>query len=408
MAKKTKSDVLISGGGIAGLALAALLGRERLKVHIIEPAPPAPLAKTAVAARTVALMDSSVNVIKATGAWEKIAVFAAPLKTMRIIDDSMAGRGDVEAAFHARDIGLAQFGFNVPNGVLRAALFEAVKKNKNIYVHQSALTNYCTGEETVIINLADGTEISAPLLVGADGRNSRVRDIAGIGVSEKDYGQSAITCILSHTRPHGDTSTEFHRPSGPFALVPMRGNKCAVVWVEKSEKADALMRLRKDEFIRALQRNSKNVLGTVTLESGPECWPLKTLKAKSLTAPRAALIAEAAHVMSPITAQGLNLSLRDAASLAETIIDAARLGLDIGAENVLRKYERRRVADIGIRVFGVDRMNSLVSADFEFIKGLRRRGLKAALALPSLKKLAMRHGLASDIDLARVARGEAL
>jgi 2-octaprenyl-6-methoxyphenol hydroxylase len=188
----------------------------------------------------------------------------------------------------------------------------------------------------------------------------------------------------------------------------MDGNTSSVVWIEPSERADKFMRLKKDEFTQALQEQAHNMLGAILLESNPECWPLRTLKAKRLTAPRAVLMAEAAHVLSPITAQGLNLSLRDVAALAETIVDAARAGLDIGSTSVLNTYENRRRVDINTRVFGVDGMNKIVSTNRDALKGLRRAGLKTLDSITPLKKIAMRIGLAPEIDNGRLAKGQKL
>ena len=400
-----KTDIIISGGGIAGLTLAALLGKSGLNVSLIEPFPPKPLAQTPTTARTVALMESSINVVRATGAWDKIAEFANPLKTMRLIDDSVIGAGRIETEFHAEDIGLKQFGHNIANGALRAALYETVQKISAIKIHSSTLAAYSVEKIGVAATLEDETEISAPLIVGADGKKSTVRDIANIDCRVKAYNQSAITCVIAHSRAHNDASSEFHRPSGPFALVPMRGNYSAVVWIEKTERADEILKFRKDDVLNLLKKNACGILGALTLESNPESWPLQCLKAEKLIAPRAALMAEAAHVMSPIAAQGLNLSLRDAAALAETIIDAARAGIDIGAQTTLKKYQRRRMTDINARVFGVDAMNGLVAAEFGFIKDMRRNGLKAFSQVPPLKKLAMRQGLAPDMDVGRLGNG---
>ena len=246
------------------------------------------------------------------------------------------------------------------------------------------------------------------MLVGVDGKKSKVRQIAGIECNIKDYDQSAITCIVAHSRSHNDTATEFHRPAGPLAFVPLPGNRSSVVWIEPKERAEQIIRLRKNECTTALQDAGNSILGALELQSTPEAWPITSLKADQLTAPRAAIAAEAAHVMSPVTAQGLNLSLRDIAALAETIVDAARAGLDIGSETVLNKYERRRIPDIRTRVFGVDSMNTIIKTEFGFIRGLRRSGLKTVSSVPPLKKFAMRHGLAPDIDAGRLMKGEAL
>lgn len=403
------TDVLIIGGGIAGLALAAILGQAGIRIHIVDPFPPAPLKDTKPSGRTIALMQGSLNIIRASGVWDKISSHATAMETMRIIDDSAPGQKTLEVEFPASDIGLKEFGFNVPNSVLRAALFDKLHTIKNVMLDMpNALETYEVQDGVITASLKDGKTIHARLIVGADGKKSRVREIAGIGADTHDYGQSAVTCVINHSRSHNNTSTEFHRPGGPFALVPLQGNQSSVVWVERSERAEELKRLKKDEFIQTLQDATNNILGGVTLESGPECWPLSSLKAKSLTAPRMALMAEAAHVMSPITAQGLNLSLRDVAALAETIADSLRLGLDIGSKAVLDKYEKRRRIDINTRVFGIDRLNKIVSTDLLPLKDLRRTGLKAVEKIEPLRKLAMQQGLSPHMDEGRLARGEAL
>ncbi|MCC7304987.1 MAG: UbiH/UbiF/VisC/COQ6 family ubiquinone biosynthesis hydroxylase [Alphaproteobacteria bacterium] len=407
MPRKKKSDLIISGGGIAGLTLASLLGGAGLSVHLIDPAPPQPLKKTAPSSRTIALMESSVNIIKAAGAWDAVKSFSNPLKTMRIVDDSMGKKLQFE--FSSRDIGQEQFGFNIPNSTLRAALYERVQEIKTVTLHcPGALADYTAGDNAVTVRLENGTSIEASLLVGADGRNSKVRAIAAIDCKIKDYQQSAITCVVGHTKPHNDTASEFHRPGGPLAFVPLKDQQSSIVWVERSEDAEDIMRLRKSEFIQLLQDRSNGILGALSLDSNPECWPLVSIKAKSLTAKRVALIAEAAHVISPITAQGLNLSLRDAAALAETIMDSMRVGLDPGAGTVLQKFEKRRHTDITTRVFGVNSMNSIVSTDAFFLKDLRRKGLSAVGNIRPLKKLAMQYGLAPEVDSGRLAKGQNL
>lgn len=399
-----KADILISGGGIAGLALGILLARAGLEVRLADPAPPA--ANAAASGRTVALMQNSLNILGATGVWPSLAAHATPMETMRIVDDN---GGRTEAEFHAADIGLPQFGYNIPNGILRASLHDIAQKTKNLSLHiPDALEQFTNEGPQVSAMLKSGKIIAARLLIGADGRKSLVRGLSGIDAREHDYKQSAITCLIAHSRGHNNTATEFHRPGGPLALVPMAGNMSSVVWIEPTERADKIMRLRKEEFTRALQEQTKDILGGIELASSPECWPLKSIRARNLTAPRVVLMAEAAHVISPITAQGLNLSLRDVAALAETIVDAARAGIDIGGANVLGKYGKRRRIDINTRVFGVDGMNKIVSTDAGALKGLRRAGLKTVDGIAPLRKIAMRIGLAPEIDNGRLAKGQKL
>jgi len=371
MASK-QTDIIISGAGAAGLTLSILLARGGLRVAIIDPADKKALSHDALSGRTVALMNSSLNILSASGVWPALAEISNPLKTMTLMDVSRGA--PIEEPFHSSDIGEAQFGFNVPNNALRAALFKAATQEKNITFHLGRkLANYDDQGHQVSVSLDNDKTLSCALLVGADGRNSKVREIAGIDVQKRAYDQSAITCVINHSRAHNNTSTEFHRPDGPLALVPLPGNRSSVVWVNKSDKSDDLLALKKTKLEQHLQAETHDVLGGITLASDVECYPLCAIKAKSLTAARVALVAEAAHVMSPITAQGLNLSLRDVAALAEEVIDAARVGQDIGSAMTLRQA-----------------------------------GLKALSFAPPLKKLAMRVGLAPALDAGRLARGKTL
>ena len=403
-----RADIAIMGAGAAGLTLAALLGDAGLKVVIVDPYPPKPLKKTEASGRTVALMEGSLNILKSTGVWDVVKPYSNPLEAMRIYDDSMAGQNPIEIDFPASDIDLSQFGYNIPNAILRAALFERVQKIKNVTFIESAFADYSIDKTDIKIRLKSKKSIDVKLLIGADGRNSAVRAFANIEAETKKYDQSAMTFLINHSRAHENISTEFHRENGPMALVPLPGNQSSVVWVDSTENAEALIRLKKEEFRQAFQDKTRDILGGVTLETGPEAWPLCSIKAKQITAPRVALMAEAAHVMSPITAQGLNLSLRDVAALAESVIDAARLGIDIGAQSVLRDYEKRRRPDIETRVFGVNALNKIVSTHIPALKGMRRAGLKSLDMLYPAKTLAMQIGLAPQMDQGRLAKGETL
>lgn len=406
--KSQRADMIIVGGGVAGLTLALLLGDLGVSVHLIEPYPPKPLKDTKPSGRTVALMQSSLNVMKAAGLWDFCLEYGTPMKIMRIIDDSIAGQDTLESAFESADIGLDYFGMNIPNAPLRAALYERVQNHKNIILHTDSLRDYTLTPALVQATLSNGEILCAPLIVGTDGRNSLVRKIAGIGSRKKEYGQSAITCIINHSCAHDNVSTEFHRTGGPFALVPLKGNQSSVVWVEKTAEAESIMRLPRDSFEQTLQDRTNGILGGITLKTPPEMWPLCSIKAKSLTAPRVALAAEAAHVISPITAQGLNLSLRDVAALAETVIDAMRVGSDHGNLETLHKYESRRALDIDTRVAGVNSLNTIVSTNNAIAKDLRRMGLKIVDHVAPLKIFAMNHGLAPALDQGRLLQGKSL
>lgn len=402
-----KTEALIIGGGIAGQSLAALLGRAGLDVCLIEGMDPAK-RPAAPSARTVAVMQTSLNVIRECGIWDALAPQCTPLRVMRIIDDSSPHADPVTLSFSADEIGLGEFGFNIPDALLRDVLADHLTTIKNVRVIAPAKLQSYSADGGIHATLENGDTIDARILIGTDGRNSITRRLAGIDIDEHDYAQIAMTCLLDHTRAHDFTSTEFHRPGGPFTFVPMPGNQCSLVWVENADDAKAFLSLKKSEFEKAVQDRSRGMLGKITLASTPESWPLKLMKSRSLTAPRVAIAAEAAHVLSPIGAQGLNLSLRDVAALAETMIDAARVGEDIGSAGVLARYESRRRLDIGTRVAGVDGLNRVVSNDLIFLRGLRRMGLKSLDALPPLRALAMHQGLAPMMDAGRILKGDAL
>lgn len=402
-ARKTH-DVLISGGGVPGLALAALLGDLGLDVVIIDPHPPVAVDAVKPDGRTAALMAGSVNILKAAGIWDDLKSHGAPLETLRIIESKSA-----RADFRAGDIDLPWFGINMPNGIQRAVLAAQVARNKNIiFLSPSALDDFTIDDVGVSATLTNGETIRARLLVGADGRDSAVRERCGIPVWTRDYGQKAITCLIDHSKPHQNISTEFHRPGGPFTIVPLPGNSSSIVWVEYADDADAFLKLRRPDFEQALQDRTDGLVGKIHLATPPQSWPLKALRSKALTAPHVALIAEAAHVLHPLGAQGLNLSLRDAATLAEEIADAARRGQDIGSAAVLRRYEFRRRADIFTRLLGTDSLNRMVSNDVSLLRALRGVGLKTIDAIEPLRRFAMHEGVVPGYDDSRLSRDEGL
>lgn len=393
-----KTEVLIIGGGVPGLSLALKLGRAGADVCAVDTEKVIKLKDVELTGRTVALWDGSVQMLKDAGLWDFIADYSQPIETLRIIDDSSKRMEPVIIDFEAQDIDLDVFGYNVPVARLRAALVEAIAKVKTIkHIAPARLKHYQVQGGKVIATLEDDTEIEARVIIGADGRRSVTRSIAGIDVSEQDYGQSAITCIINHTKPHLGVSTEHHRPGGPFTTVPMPDmdgqHQSAVVWMEQHDTADQFMRFDKQNLEQALQERTRGALGKVSLATNPQVWPIITQHSHALSAPRCALMAEAAHVMSPIGAQGLNLSLRDVASLGDVLLNAMQVGEDPGSEKILKAYERQRRGDIQSRVYGIDLLNRFVSNNKITLRALRRLGLKTLDGLPMLKEIAMMHAL---------------
>jgi 2-octaprenyl-6-methoxyphenol hydroxylase len=406
--QKTNCGIFISGGGIPGLTLALLLGGLGLDVAICDPRPPEPSAALRPDGRTAALMAGSVNILKTAGVWDECATHGAALETLRIIEEGGKDGKPVQADFRAGDIGLPCFGVNMPNNILRAALFRRVAAHKKITFLKAEIENLNADAFGITLIVSGGHEIRSRILAGADGRASRTRTLAGIGTKDQASGQCAITCLITHSKPHDNISTEFHRPGGPFTLVPLPGKISSVVWVEQDGDADKFMKLRRQDFEAALQNRTSGMLGEIALATSPESWPLKTMRAASITAPRIALMAEAAHVLNPLGAQGLNLSLRDAAALAEEIADAARAGLDIGSAATLRRYAFRRRADIITRLLGTNGMNRMVSNDFSLLRGLRRAALQMIHSTEPLRRFAMHEGITPGYDDSRLAQGKEL
>lgn len=409
MTQNHQTDILIAGGGAPGLTLALLLAPLGLHVTVIDPAPFTGLKDARPDNRTAALMQGSIRIIEAAGGWAACRPYGAELRTLRIVDENSLRRKKIQADFNATEIGLDAFAVNMPNGILRAALCDAAKDCAAIRLTPGRRVTQLVPDDTgTTVTLDDGTALRARLVAGADGRQSQIRALSHISARTHEFGQSAITCLVEHSRPHDYISTEFHRPTGPFTLVPLPGKMSSVVWVDDTAAADAMMAVSKRAFETALQDRTRGVLGTVRLSGAPGCWPLIGLKTHRLCAPRAVLIAEAAHVIHPLGAQGLNLSLRDAAVLAETIADAARLGLDYGSRTVLESFEKRRMADIGGRVYGTEGFNHVVSNRKTAIHGLRRAGLQIVSNISLLRTLAMQQGLAPRDADSRLMNGGAL
>jgi len=382
----SKCDILIIGAGVPGLSLAVLLGATGLEVTLADAGPAIPAYDPAKPdGRTVALMGASVDILARAGIEDAIRADGNPLKRMAVVDDSRYPAGAdnmIEQIFDSAETGRDAFGWNIPLPALRAALHTQIKKYKNIAFMPGT-------------SLSDLKTLKYDLLVGADGRNSAVRTQAGIDAFKKSYGQTAITCVIEHSSSHRNTSTEFHRPGGPFTLVPMRGKTSAIVWVEKDADAEAFLKLPRDGFTRGLQERTRDMVGSVRLVTNPVSWPLECLRSEKLAAPRTVLVAEAAHVMSPIGAQGLNLSLRDIRDLADTILNARHAGLDIGSDTVLADYARRRSGDISSRTTAIDFTNQMVASNSGPLRALRRLALRA-MSLPGpLRQMIMKKGLAA-------------
>jgi 2-octaprenyl-6-methoxyphenol hydroxylase len=390
-------DIFISGGGVAGLTAAAAFGTAGFSVIIADPTPPI-TDKDADGAdlRTTAFLQPARDFLDNAGLWAKLAPHATPLQIMRIVD---AGGVDppprITRDFDAADISDLPFGWNLPNWLLRREMVARLDELPNVDFRAGVgFASMLTRTNEARVTLTDSTRLTARLAIGADGRNSPVRHAAGIDAKTTHYGQKAVTFAVTHAAPHENISTEVHRTGGPFTLVPLPdhdGKPCsAVVWMEDGAAATRLTALSEDDFNAEATTRSAQTYGELTLCSRRMVWPIISQIADRMSGERCALVAEAAHVVPPIGAQGLNMSLADLASLLDLACEDTD---DLGNAAMLEKYHRQRHFDIAVRVKGVDLLNRASQAENPLLRDLRAKGVEALYGLAPLRKTLMKLGL---------------
>lgn len=391
MAITTTPACMVVGTGPAGLTAALAIAESGAEVALL--GPPAPDA-TAADTRTAALFNGSIALLRNLGVWTGLQEVSAPLCAIRIIDDTGGLLRAPEVLFEAREIGEREFGWNVPNAALTTALWEAVRRNGRITLVETArVEDVEIRAESVTARTAEGATVTAQLVAAADGRKSVCRAAAGIGTTAWDYDQAAIAVRFEHGRPHDDVSTEFHRSSGPMTVVPLPGLACGLVWVERPAIARRLAELDDDGFRVALETRLQGLLGHVG-ELGPRrLFPLAGLTAEVYARSRVALIGEAGHVIPPIGAQGLNLGLRDAATLADCVAEALARGGDIGGVDVMQRYHEMRRSDVESRILAVDVLNRTLLSTLLPVSLMRGFGMHLIRAFGPLKRTLIRQGL---------------
>jgi len=395
----TSFDVAVVGAGPAGLAAAIVLSRAGFSTALIAP----PTRPDDV--RTTALLGGSVTFFRTLGLWDAIAAAGAELAVMRLVDDTGRLIRAPETAFRASEIGLDGFGVNIVNSALTAILDARVAASPRLARIEAAVEAADLSADAVRLTLSDGRQIVAKLAVAADGKKSRLREAAGISTTSWAHPQSALVLNLAHPVAHDFVSTEFHGPHGPYVLVPLPGNRSSVVLVETPDEAERLKSLPDDALALELEHRAHSILGRFTVEPGRQVWPLSSMIANSHGTRRVALVGEAAHTFPPIGAQGLNLSLRDIASLAEILVEAARAKADIGGEETLGTYEKARRLDVETRTRGVDVANRALLSDFLPIQAARSLGFALANAIGPLRRQIMREGLTPTWATPRLMRG---
>ncbi|MFC3570967.1 UbiH/UbiF family hydroxylase [Paracoccus sp. TOH] len=388
------TEILVSGGGIAGLIAAAAFGSAGHAVTCVDPAPPV-TEETATGSdlRSTAFLQPSIAVLQAAGLWDRLLPHATPLQVMRIIDaGGKRSQARLSRDFDAAEISDQPFGWNLPNWLLKREISARLAGLQNVrFLPGTGTAGLVVRDSEALATLTDGNRVRAKLVIGADGRNSPVREALGIGTRTLRYGQKALAFAVTHERPHDNVSTEIHRSGGPFTLVPLpdRDGKpsSAVVWMERGAETARLRALPREAFEAELNRRSAGVLGHLTQATRLTEWPIISQIADRFTGPRTALIAEAAHVVPPIGAQGLNMSLADLAALV------ALSSGDPGSAASLDAYERRRRPEALARLIGIDALNRASMIAARPLRDLRAAALGSLYAAAPVRKLLMRAGL---------------
>ncbi len=406
--KKPKTDLLIGGAGFAGLALAVALRQglgDTFSVTVVDPALAAASSKDP---RATAIAAAARRLFEAIGVWEAVADRSQPILDMVVTDSKLDDvvrptfltfGGEVEEG--------EPFAHMIENRHLIDALV-AKAKELGVDLRAGAITGFTHASNAIDVALNDGATISARLLVGADGARSVIRETAGIASHGWDYDQSAIVTTVGHERDHDGRAEEHFLPAGPFAILPLTGKRVSIVWTETKAEAERVVALPDDEFHAELEKRFGLHLGDIEVIGPRRAFPLGLFTAREFTAERLALVGDAAHIIHPIAGQGLNMGLRDIAALAESISDAARLGLDIGAPDVLERYQRWRRFDTMTMGVATDGLNRLFSNSNDALRLARDIGLGVVERLPALKKVFIREAAGFTGDVPKLLKGQAL
>ncbi len=403
-----KCDVVIGGAGFAGLALAIALRQalgERFSVTVADPALKNAQSKDP---RASAIAAAARRLFEAIEVWQTVEDEAQPILDMVVTDSKLDDAvrptfltfgGEVEEG--------EAFAHMIENRLLVDALVEKARA-LDINLRGTAVTRFAHAPNSIHVTLADGGTIAARLLVGADGARSQIREQAGIATHGWNYGQSAIVCTVEHERDHEGRAEEHFLPAGPFAILPLTGNRSSIVWTEREAGAERVVALPDNEFHDELEKRFGLHLGDLKVVGARRAFPLGLFTARKFIGERLALVGDAAHIIHPIAGQGLNMGLRDVAALAEAVTDAARLGLDIGAPDVLERYQRWRRFDTAMMGVATDSLNRLFSNRSDVLRLMRDVGLGLVDRLPPLKRMFIGEAAGFTGDVPKLMRGEAL
>jgi 2-octaprenyl-6-methoxyphenol hydroxylase len=402
-----EKGILIGGGNLTGLSLAIALKQglgEDFAVTVADPA----LERASGDARASAIAAAARRLFETIGAWEEIADGAQPILDMVVTDSRLDDViRPVFLTFEGEVAPGEAFAHMIENGPLVAALLRRARAC-GVELRAAAVTQFSATDDHVAARLSDGTELAASLLVAADGARSRIRELAGIQAFRWDYRQSGIVTTVAHEREHHGRAEEHFLPAGPFAILPLRGRRSSIVWTEETAEAERIVALPDADFHAELEKRFGLHLGEISVSGPRRAYPLGLMVARSFFAGRVALTGDAAHVIHPIAGQGLNMGLRDVAALAEAVVDAARLGLDIGSAPVLERYQRWRRFDTMTMGLVTDGLNRLFSNKSEILRAVRDVGLGVVDRLPFLKDMFIREAAGVTGEVPKLLKGEAL
>lgn len=400
----SQTEPVIIGGGHSGLLLALALERHGLCPTVIDADDVERVLSAPFDGRALALMQGSKQVFDTLRLWADFEALATPIQGVRVRDVGTGG----SIAYDAEDVG-SVFGYGIETRSLRARLLDLVLKRPAIrYLAGRRLEAFSRDVDGLTLTFDDGQELETTLAIGADGRRSTLRRLAGIGVDRIDYRQTALTFAFRHAEPHENRVHEFLNEAGPLALLPIGSDICSVTWIERPDIAQTLVAAPKDDLLDALCARQNRALSPVEILGRPAAFPLSAETARTFAAPRVALVGDAAHGLHPIHAQGWNLGVRDVAALAEVLVAARTAGQDLGSGETLQRYARWRRGDARTILGLTDGLNRLFSTDFIPAKVVRRTGLAVVDNLPPVKSWLMRRGMGIAGDLPKLALGEPL
>jgi len=385
-----RADIVIVGGGLVGMAQAIAFARTGLEVVVVDRDAHEKTLQPHFDGRVSAIALGSKHLLETIGAWEYMREYAEPILHIRVTDQDSRAHVD----YHYDDVGDEPMGYITENRITRNALRLVQESLPNLKLLAPAEVSSMRREAGYAeLELKEGKVIRAALVIGADGKHSQIRKMADIGVVEWPYTQTAIVCTIAHEKPHGGLAQERFLPVGPFAVLPMQHNRSSLVWTEPHDLAKHIVGLPEVEFVSEIRKRVGDYLGELKLEGKRFTYPLSLMHAKRYAAHRLVLIGDAAHGIHPIAGQGVNLGWRDVEALTDIIVDAARLGLDIGSEQYLSHYESKRRLDTLAMIGATDGINRLFSNNIAPVRWLRDMGLMAVENMPPLKRVFMKHAM---------------